>query len=77
MTVEVNGKVCASQGELSAALGGGLVMDYGQQDNRICLCPVHIGLTAGRYGYQIESGNDPWCVKMTPNTEKEHEVHID
>lgn len=68
MEVEVDGKVCASQGELSAALGGPLVMDYGPQDNRLCLCPVHVGKTAANYGRKIESSDDnPWCVKMTPN----------
>lgn len=70
MQVEVNGKVCASQGELSEALGGRLVMNYGPQDNRVCLCPVHIGKTAAHYGYKIESSDDDsWCVKMTPNAE--------
>lgn len=69
LKVEVNGKICENQGELSLALGGPLVMDYGPQDNRVCLCPVHIGKTAARYRYKIESKDgDPWCVNMTSNT---------
>lgn len=76
MKVEVNEKVCASQGELSEALGGPLVMDYGPQDNRLCLCPVHIGKTAAHYGRKIESNEgDPWCVKMMPNDQAKRSEH--
>lgn len=61
--VEVNGKICSSQGDLANALGGPLVMDYGQQDDGVCLCPVHLRLTAERYGYSVGEW-DGYTVKL-------------
>lgn len=51
--IEVNGKICKTQGDLSKSLAGPLVMDYGPQNDDTCLCPVNIQSTAGKYGYSV------------------------
>lgn len=71
-TVEVNGKICSCQGDLSSALGGDLCMEYGAQDCVICLCPVNLKTTAARYGFRLEKdGDTPFnAFKMTADTKE-------
>ena len=63
--VEIDGRLCATQGELSEALGGPLVMNYGQQGSEYCLCPVNMRLTALRFRRSLDLDGDMW--KLTPN----------
>lgn len=65
--VEIDGLICTTQGELAEALNGTLVMDYGQQENDICLCPVNVRLTALQFNCAIDWDGAIW--KLTPNDE--------
>lgn len=49
--VKVGETLCHTQGQLSEALGGDLVMEYGSFDPRDCLCTVDLPATAQKHGY--------------------------
>lgn len=59
-SVICDGVMCETQDQLSAAMGGKLVMGYGNPMGNCCLCPVDVLATAEKHGYAALPSDDPF-----------------
>ena len=59
-SVICDGVMCETQNQLTAAVGGELVLSYGNPMGSCCLCPVDVLATAEKHGYAAKWSDDPF-----------------